>query len=274
MFVNIWSMMNKQTLQGFTAIPVKYSEESSASHCIFWKQHSIREKCDEKPADRTLFIINVPPYCTEDNFKKVLGIFGHVVTVFFHKSPNAGLPPGEASQFFHKHDEIKGFKVAYVVFETAVGLQEALSWDATEPLILSRKDAPLTCGIKKWCSEYNMRIPDVDAMQKEIDDFMEKFDHKVAENARLEKQAMEEDDDGWITVTRKGKKPGFARKESIEKKIMSKEKQKRSKKELLNFYTFQIRESKMKHLAKLRQKFEEDKKRINVLKQSRRFKPF
>ena len=44
----------------------------------------------------------------------------------------------------------------------------------------------------------------------------------------------------------RGRKPGFARKESVEKKIMGKEKQRRSKKELQNFYRFQIRESKMK----------------------------
>jgi hypothetical protein len=44
----------------------------------------------------------------------------------------------------------------------------------------------------------------------------------------------------------RGRKPGFARKESVEKKIMGKEKLRRSKKELQNFYRFQIRESKMK----------------------------
>jgi len=48
----------------------------------------------------------------------------------------------------------------------------------------------------------------------------------------------------------RGRKPGFARKESIEKKIMGKEKQRRSKKELQNFYRFQIRESKMKRKYK------------------------
>lgn len=50
-----------------------------------------------------------------------------------------------------------------------------------------------------------------------------------------------------IQISRnRGRKPGFARKESVEKKIVGKEKQRRSKKELQNFYRFQIRESKMK----------------------------
>jgi len=45
-------------------------------------------------------------------------------------------------------------------------------------------------------------------------------------------------------------------------------------KELKNFYTFQIRESKMQNIMEIRKKFEEDKRKIELLKQSRRFKPF
>ncbi|XP_026681512.1 ribosomal RNA-processing protein 7 homolog A-like [Diaphorina citri] len=71
-----------------------------------------------------------------------------------------------------------------------------------------------------------------------------------------------------------GRNPGFARKDSVNKQILSKERNKRSKKQLLNFYTFQIKESKMNHLESLRKKFEEDKQKIDVLKKSRRFKPF
>ena len=44
----------------------------------------------------------------------------------------------------------------------------------------------------------------------------------------------------------RGRKPGFARKESLDQHVKAKESKKKSKKELLNFYTFQIRESKMK----------------------------
>ncbi|XP_057311769.1 ribosomal RNA-processing protein 7 homolog A-like isoform X2 [Hydractinia symbiolongicarpus] len=45
-------------------------------------------------------------------------------------------------------------------------------------------------------------------------------------------------------------------------------------KELMNFYLFQQRESKRDKIADLRQKFEEDKKRITQMRQQRNFKPF
>lgn len=73
---------------------------------------------------------------------------------------------------------------------------------------------------------------------------------------------------------------------------------KKRKKTLLNFYTFQVKESKMNRkcfinefyfscrkytsilfvsfadLTKLREKFEEDKKKIEALKSKRNFRPF
>jgi len=48
-----------------TAFPVKFSAESTTQHWLFYKEHSVREKNASKPANRTLFIINVPPYCSE-----------------------------------------------------------------------------------------------------------------------------------------------------------------------------------------------------------------
>ncbi|KAJ9589122.1 hypothetical protein L9F63_017581 [Diploptera punctata] len=267
--------MADSCFSGFKAFPVKFSIESTAQHWLFYKEHSVREKNADKPPDQTLFIINVPPYCTEESFKRIFSEYGKVISVFFHQKPSAGLPPIEESQFFPRHPLIKGFKVAYVVFENIKGLQKALKLHTRiEPLILSTDETPIICGLQKWCKEYNERIPDVSLLKKDIDNFMEKYDNEESENAQKEKETMEEDDEGWVTITKRGRKPGFARKESVEKKILGKERQRRSKKELQNFYRFQIRESKMKHLVTLRKKFEEDKKKLVKLKESRKFRPF
>ncbi|KDR09508.1 ribosomal RNA-processing protein 7 homolog A isoform X1 [Zootermopsis nevadensis] len=268
-------MAKSDTFKGFKAFPVKFSAESTTQHWLYYKEHSVREKNSSKPTNRTLFIINVPPYCNKDCFKRIFSVCGSVTSVFFHQKPSAGTTPPEESQFFTKCPRIKGFKVAYVVFEDNRGLQRALKLgENMKPVILCTKETPILCGLQKWCQEYNNRIPDISLLQKEIDTFMEKFDDEAHRKALKEKEMMQEDEEGWITVTKRGRKPGFARKESVEKKIMGKEKQRRSKKELRNFYRFQIRESKMKHLVNLRKKFEEDKKKLALLKQSRRFKPF
>lgn len=61
------------------------------------------------------------------------------------------------------------------------------------------------------------------------------------------KAAMEEgvpDEEGWVKVTRKGRKPGLPRTEAANLRVLEKEKQKRARKELLNFYAWQHRETK------------------------------
>jgi len=42
----------------------------------------------------------------------------------------------------------------------------------------------------------------------------------------------------------------------------------------LNFYHFQLRESKRQHIAELHQKFEEDKQKVAEMKSKQRFRPY
>ncbi|KAG8222896.1 hypothetical protein J437_LFUL003541 [Ladona fulva] len=259
---------------GFKVIPIKFAAESTAQHSLFVKEHAVRVNTDVKPPHRTLFVLNIPSYSTEASIKRVFSekCDCPVEAVYFHKKPTSSEPPEEDSKFFTSA-AIQGFKVGYVVFKSSVGLKAALSLSSIDPLILSSESKPVSTGYEKWAKEYNQRIPDSKELQAEIDKYMTEYDAEQ-EKIKMKEKEGEADEEGWITVTRRGRKPGFSRKESVHKKVMGRERQKRSRKELLNFYTFQIRESKMKHVAELRQKFEEDKKRIEMLKQARRFKPY
>ncbi|CAB3385804.1 Hypothetical predicted protein [Cloeon dipterum] len=261
---------------GFLAIPVKYKESSGASHWLYCKAHSVRVKTAGKPVGRTLFVVNVPAFFTEDCFQKMFGEFGTVSNVFFHKKPTASVPEEETSNFFKKSEPVKGYKVAYVVFEKSSSLEAVLKLKWKTPKVLFRKqDKAPPSAVQRWNAAYDEQITAVADLQADIDDFMRKFDEKAkGEAGNLKESEGQADEDGWIKVTKKGRKPGLARKESVEQRVLQKESKKKAKKELLNFYTFQIRESKMNHLAELRHKFEEDKKRIAQLRQSRRFRPF
>jgi Ribosomal RNA-processing protein 7 (RRP7) C-terminal domain len=98
----------------------------------------------------------------------------------------------------------------------------------------------------EWKSDYDNQIVSGLELQAEIDSFMDQHDKRVSDEQMLQKEAEgQADEDGWVTVTKKGRKPGFARKESVEQKVLEREGKKKTKKQLLNFYTFQIRESKM-----------------------------
>ena len=47
---------------------------------------------------------------------RLFNIFGEIKSVYIHKTPCSQLPEKENYKYFKQFDEIKGFKVAYIVF--------------------------------------------------------------------------------------------------------------------------------------------------------------
>ncbi|XP_042323706.1 ribosomal RNA-processing protein 7 homolog A isoform X2 [Sceloporus undulatus] len=219
---------------GFTAIPVKFSEKHQSPHYLYVKEHKVREDKDRnRPQNRTLFVLNVPPYCTE------------------------------------------GFRVAYVVFKSPAGVQAAKSLSTEEPLLLSSNSHPVKTGIQKWIAKYAASIVNPTELKTEVDAFMQTYDQKIAkEEAKAEKEDGVPDEEGWVKVTRKGRRPGLPRTEAANLRALEREKRKRARKELLNFYAWQHRETKREHIAQLRKKFEEDKQKIALMRAQRKFRPY
>lgn len=71
----------------------------------------------------------------------------------------------------------------------------------------------------------------------------------MASSMQEETKAKEEegvpDEEGWVKVTRRGRRPVLPRTEAASLRVLEKEKRKRARKELLNFYAWQHRETKM-----------------------------
>lgn len=244
---------------------VKYLPSSLTGHTIYIKEHSVREHSDNRPPGRTLFVLNVPPFIDEKGLKNVFGKAGDIESVQLQEKPSA-------EKVTNSNLQNASFKVAYIVFSKKSELKNALSIKQLAPVCDDNTSA--CSGAIQWIKEYNSAIPNINKLKEDIEQFMTKYDEKTKDKIETEKSLGEADDDGWITVTRHSRKPGFERKETVGNKIMAQEKNRQQKKELTNFYSFQIRESKMKHIITLRQKFEEDKKKIALLKESRRFRPF
>ncbi|XP_030671290.1 ribosomal RNA-processing protein 7 homolog A isoform X3 [Nomascus leucogenys] len=217
---------------GYAAIPIKFSEKQQASHYLYVRAHDARQGTKSTwPQKRTLFVLNVPPYCTE------------------------------------------GFQVAYVVFQKPSGVSAALALKG--PLLVSTESHPVKSGIHKWISDYADSVPDPEALRVEVDTFMEAYDQKIAEEeAKAKEEEGVPDEEGWVKVTRRGRRPVLPRTEAASLRVLERERRKRTRKELLNFYAWQHRESKMEHLAQLRKKFEEDKQRIELLRAQRKFRPY
>ena len=80
-------MATKTTISGFETIRVKFDENTEAYHVMYLKCHSVREVDKRTPNDRTLFVLNVPPYCTKTGLRNVFRCCGMIENIYIQKQP-------------------------------------------------------------------------------------------------------------------------------------------------------------------------------------------
>lgn len=226
-------------------MPLSFSKENTCTHDLFFKEHSSKIPDPDKPKGRTLFVANIPPYVSTEDIKYVFEIAGQVKNVIVEGDKDC-------------------FKFAYIIYTKSSSVQNVFKLTYLRPL--SSETRTVKTGIAKWIEEYNNSIENEEELKAKVRFTIQKYDN----NQYREKEVN--DDSGWTVVTKKSRTPGLSRTESVRKKLS--EKNAKKKKQLQNFYTFQIRESKKNHIANLRKKYEEDKKRVQAMKQARKFKPF
>lgn len=246
----------------FTEIPLKYEDQDTAFHHVLVKENISKEVHKLKPAGRTLYALNVPPYATSEALRKAFSSTGAVDRVILQEKP--------AEENDSRNEQLDGkFKVAYVVYEQPSSMKKLLKIRKLNAL---NADGTLLTGIDKWTKAYQGRIPDPVSMQREIDAYMASFDRQVAQEKRQQETA--EDDEGWVTVTKSSANTFVQREATVSKledKMMSKD---LKQKELKNFYTFQIRESKKNDIVSLRKKYDRDLQKMKQIKKTKRFKPY
>lgn len=239
---------------------------------MFVQKHNVKKSTDDKPVGKTLFIINIPPYINEPQLRSAFSSLGSIENVIISENTLEANPNtiGQ-STYFNKANEVLGFKVAYVVFKLTKSLEKVLK--LSKVTIESNDDAAKLCtGIDKWTKQYFSSFVNEKLLQAEVDEYLIAFEQREQEE-RDDAKKTEVDEDGW-TVVKRGKTGGFQQKESILKALEDKIEKGKEKKEFNNFYAFQIRQSKQKHIVSLRKKFAQDKLKIEAMKKARRFKPF
>ncbi len=132
-------------------------------------------------------------------------------------------------------------------------------------------------GMRKWCAEYRLRFRPYAQLKAEVDEYMAGYDTVESKRrAESRKRSRQPDADGWITVTKSGRRPVPAATTAGAVTAVStttKQRKRKANQPTLAFYNFQAKQSKLQHLADLRQKFDDDKKRLTAAKAARKFKP-
>ncbi|OXA41721.1 ribosomal RNA-processing protein 7 homolog A isoform X2 [Folsomia candida] len=258
-------------ISGFKVLRWKAKPESEVIREFFVKIHDVSEPTRRKPLGRTLLILNIPPFVYEKNIRQMFSAFGKIDEIFLHQKPTLSIP-NQANKYFPSEKElVDGYKVAYVVFSDIRSVKELIQikTNEIEPLLLNGE---IHAGMRKWIDDYNSQIIDPAVLEEDVKQYMIEFEKQEIRRKAAEKQASEPDDEGWVTVTSQGKRAGTKRTESTQEKL--KAKKRRMEKAVLNITPAQIKATKAKQLEELKKKFDEDKQKIALLKQQRKFKPF
>ena len=131
-------------------------------------------------------------------------------------------------------------------------------------------------GSARYKAHQKLRYPDKLELQKSVDAFMENFNRAEEEKAREAKRLRNvPDEDGFVTVTRGGGRVGPAKREEAEvKRKEAEEKEKAKRDSMGDFYRFQMRERRKAEQGELVKRFEEDRKRLEIMREKRgRFRP-
>ncbi|XP_054615609.1 ribosomal RNA-processing protein 7 homolog A [Dunckerocampus dactyliophorus] len=276
-----WTRANDKACvipEGFTVLPLKFYSDTKAQHSLYAKEHKVRaENCPHRPLDKTLFVLNIPPYCSEDVVKQLFSQFGPVKSVELGDHPGSFHSGPKLSKHFTPAQK-QCFKVGYIVFHNRSSVAAAKSHPHNVALVVCSTQHTVKTGVPKWIQQYKDAFVQPDKLQGIVDDFMKNFDkkkEKEEERQRKEVEQQKDDEEGWVKVTRgpKGNK-ARPRSEAANKRAIQKEMRKKKRKELLNFYTWQHKNTQKEHIAELRKKFEEDKQRIALLRAQRKFRPY
>lgn len=257
-------------------ISLRYRSDRSAGHDLFVKEHTQKRSTADPDmvSGKTIFVTNIPPYVHTEHLEFGFASAGEVSRIIIGDLkgrrvtiPHPNDPP---NHFFNQIPQLDTFKSAYIVFKSTKAMRAALQLRSIK--LYENNKTILETGVDKWTNEYLNRLPDAAELSAAVEEYMNVFDESEVERKQKEKQ-QEVDDDGW-QVVKKGRNAGFEQKEMILKKLADKIEDGKKKKELSNFYTFQIRDSKQQHIVGLRRRFENDKRKIEVMKNNRRFKPY
>lgn len=134
-------------------------------------------------------------------------------------------------------------------------------------------------GIRKWKRQYNDNLiadSEIEALKKSIEEFVQATDNKREEAKLKAEEEAEPDDDGWVTISKKSRKKstlGAGKSDKVKARLKAREAKKKKNRELRSFYKFQLKETKLKRLQELRDKFEADKEKQKKLISERKFRP-
>lgn len=128
------------------------------------------------------------------------------------------------------------------------------------------EDQVPTLGLHRYVDHLDRQYPSKTELLHDINSFMNAYSQFEATRSREKARKRQmPDEDGFVTVT-KGSRGGVLRREEAQELGA---RQKEKSKGLHNFYRFQMRESRKEQQSELLRKFQEDRRKVEDMKEMR-----
>ncbi|KAL8769177.1 MAG: hypothetical protein Q9209_004811 [Squamulea sp. 1 TL-2023] len=296
-------------ISGYRILPISLpplpSYPVSATHYLYLRPH--KPKLPAPAAARSLFLVNVPFDSTDSHIKHLLSVQlglppGRIEEIQFEGSnkrdgtlESAAVEPrrekhGRKRKRGYEHGDIEELDGAALPAiwdrelrtdgrSAVVVFVDRLSMDAAYKAVnkVQKKgmmpiwgeeiqDKVPSLGIARYLNHHKAQYPSKDQVLEAVNIYMTEFAAREAAQVRLQaRQRQVPDEDGFITVT-KGGRTGAARQDAAKELAV---KQKEKQKGLEDFYRFQTRDKKKAKAIELMKKFEDDKARVQKMKERR-----
>ena len=99
------------SLNGFKIIQIAFDKTVESPHLMYFKKHTHQKQNDLTPTDKTIFIVNVPPYCTRKGLQNVFGSHGPIKSIFLQDAPGPVLDRSDEKLMDIFKNEVYQFKV-------------------------------------------------------------------------------------------------------------------------------------------------------------------
>jgi hypothetical protein len=237
----------------YHALAIQLRRTSKIVRYLYIKAHTGE---DSLPKERTIFVAGLPVELDEGALLQLFSKFGEVQRAAIHSSRLS----------------------AVVLYTGAAGQAAAIKAAAKgrKPLQLDLAPPAQPHGLKAWVEAHKALKPGNGELQQALDEWTEEFE--AAEAARREAALAAMADDGWTVVQRhRGRKKNASDTGATVGAVAASAAATRGEKRQAplheNFYRFQQRDRRRTELLDLREKFEQDKRRLAELKAARKFKP-
>lgn len=246
-------------INGYFPVALKVSEDPVVYHFIYIRKHQPRTTSEE--GENAIYAVNLPTDTSLSHIRQLCQALGN--TLVSDYIPELGVSGNRAKIIFPDKTACSRF----LSKAKAAKPEDNIIWPVS----------PLS-GSKRYLESVMAKYVDQQQLYKEVNSYMEEFAKEEERKLQqVQKLSQNVDEDGFTMVVGSKRKSsgGIAKPQIMTKEMLeAQQAKKKRKKEKTDFYRFQLREQKKNEMNNLLKRFQDDKLKIQELRQKKRFRPY